>query len=117
MGITELACEVSFDLADLSAPAGPHTLAKMVRGIIGDRLDILVANAGISKAATIEDTTVEDFDALFAVSVRAPYFLVRQLLPAMCTGSGIVFVYLLVARASAGTPSALLQAGARLKRW
>jgi 3-oxoacyl-[acyl-carrier protein] reductase len=34
----------------------------------------VVANAGISKAATIEDITVKDFDKLFAVNVRAPYF-------------------------------------------
>jgi 3-oxoacyl-[acyl-carrier protein] reductase len=75
--------------ADLSAPNGPHELAKQVRGIIGDRLDILVANAGVSKAATIEDTTVADFDQLFAVNVRAPYFLVQQLLPTLSTGSNI----------------------------
>src|SRR6266404_4118263 len=43
--------------ADLAAPDGPHKLAKQVRGIVGDRLDILVANAGISKAAAIEDYT------------------------------------------------------------
>jgi 3-oxoacyl-[acyl-carrier protein] reductase len=43
--------------------------------IVGDRLDSLVANAGISKAATIEDTTVEDFDNLFAVNARAPFQL------------------------------------------
>src|SRR5713226_6059064 len=42
--------------ADLAAPDGPHRLAKQVRAIVGDRLDILVANAGISKAATIEET-------------------------------------------------------------
>jgi hypothetical protein len=48
-----------------------------LRAIIGDRLDILVANAGISKAAAIEDYTVEDFDDLFAVNVRAPFFLVH----------------------------------------
>ena len=59
----------------------PHKLAKQARSIVGDRLDILVANAGVSKAATIEETTVEDFDKLFAVNVRAPYFLVQQLLP------------------------------------
>jgi len=47
--------------ADLRAPDGPHTLATRVRAIVGDRLDILVANAGISKAATIEETTVERF--------------------------------------------------------
>src|ERR1700676_5163216 len=60
---------------------GPGKLAKQARSIIGDRLDILVANAGISKAASIEEITVEDFDKLFAVNVRAPYFLVQQLLP------------------------------------
>jgi NAD(P)-dependent dehydrogenase (short-subunit alcohol dehydrogenase family) len=51
--------------ADLSASDGPHKLAKQVRSIIGDRLDILVANAGVSKAATIEETSVDDFDRLF----------------------------------------------------
>src|SRR6267142_5451371 len=70
--------------SDLSAPDGAHKLAKQVRAVVGDRLDILVANAGTSKSATIEETTVEDFDRLFAVNVRAPFFLVQQLLPIMC---------------------------------
>src|SRR2546426_10477699 len=42
--------------ADLSTPDGAHKLARQVRTLVGDRLDILVANAGISKAATIEET-------------------------------------------------------------
>ena len=91
---------------DLSRPNGAHELAKQVRSIVGDRLDILVANAGISKAASIEELTVEDFDQLFAVNVRAPYFLVQQLLPTMCKGSTIIFTSSLVARAVAGTLSA-----------
>src|ERR1700720_1238593 len=69
--------------ADLAAADGPHKLAKLTRNIVGDRLDILVANAGISKTATIEDTTIEEFDRLFAVTVRAPFFLVQQLLPTL----------------------------------
>ena len=92
--------------SDLSAPNGPHDLAKLVRGIVGDRLDILVANAGIAKAATIEETTVDDFDALFAVNVRAPYFLVQQLLPIMRSGSSIVMLSSLAAHASVGALSA-----------
>ncbi len=92
--------------ADLRAPDGPHQLAERVRAIIGGRLDVLVANAGISKAASIEDTTVEDFDALFAVNVRAPFFLVQQLLPALCKGSSIVLLSSLAAHASVGTLSA-----------
>ena len=92
--------------ADLRQANGPHLLAKRVRAIVGDRLDILVANAGISKAATIEDTTIEEFDDLFAVNVRAPFFLVQQLLPALCKGSNIIFTSSLVARTTAGSLSA-----------
>jgi 3-oxoacyl-[acyl-carrier protein] reductase len=88
---------------DLAAADGPHKLAKRTREIIGDRLDILIANAGVSKAATIEETTVEDFDRLFAVNVRAPFFLVQQLLPILPKGSSIVFVSSLAARAVVGT--------------
>ena len=92
--------------ADLRASDGPHALAERVRAIVGDRLDILVASAGIAKAATIEETTVEDFDALFAVNVRAPYFLLQQLLPVMCKGSSVVLLSSLAAHASVGTLSA-----------
>ena len=89
--------------ADLATSDGPHKLAQQVRSIIGDRLDILVANAGVSKAATIEETSVDDFDRLFAVNVRAPFFLVQQLLPIMHEGSSILFVSSLAAHAVVGT--------------
>jgi 3-oxoacyl-[acyl-carrier protein] reductase len=92
--------------ANLRQADGPHLLAKRVRAIVGDRLDILVANAGVSKSASIEDTKVEDFDNLFAVNVRAPYFLVQQLLPTLCKGSNIIFTSSLAAHASVGTLSA-----------
>lgn len=88
--------------ANLRDADGPHTLAERVRAVIGHRLHILVANAGISKAASIEETTVEDFDDLFAVNVRAPYFLVQQLLPVMCEGSNVILLSSLAAHASVG---------------
>ncbi|MGC1304479.1 MAG: SDR family oxidoreductase, partial [Caulobacteraceae bacterium] len=92
--------------ADMAAPDGPHKLAAEVRRIVGSRLDILVANAGIAKSATIEEHTVEQFDALFAVNVRAPFFLVQQLLPILGEGSSIVLLSSLASRASVGTLSA-----------
>lgn len=92
--------------ADLSDPQGAHKLAAKVREIVGDRLDILVANAGISRAATIEDTTIADFDAQFAVNVRAPFFLVQQLLPILKEGSSVVFTSSLAAHAAVGNLSA-----------
>jgi 3-oxoacyl-[acyl-carrier protein] reductase len=92
--------------ADLSAADGPHQLAREVRRIVGDRLDVLMANAGVAKSATIEELTVEDFDRLFAVNVRAPYFLVQQLLPILGDGSSIVFTSSLAAHAAVGALSA-----------
>lgn len=86
--------------ADLAHPNGPARLAEQVRDQVNGVLDILVSNAGVSKAAKIEDLTVDDFDRLYAVNVRAPYFLVQQLLPLMPTGSNIVFVSSLAARAA-----------------
>ncbi len=92
--------------ADLASPNGPRALAAEVRTIVGDRLDILVSNAGIAKAASIEETSLEDFDNLFAVNVRAPFFLVQQLLPILGSGSSIVMVSSLAAHASVGTLAA-----------
>lgn len=89
--------------ADLSVPEGPHQLAAQVKKIVGDRLDILVANAGVGKAAVIEETTVSDFDRLFAVNVRAPFFLVQQLLPILHEGGSVVLVSSLAAHAVVGT--------------
>jgi 3-oxoacyl-[acyl-carrier protein] reductase len=83
--------------ADLGTPDGALLLAKQVRAIAGDRLHILVLNAGISKAARIADYTVEDFDNLFSTNVRGPFFLVQQLQPVLGDGSNIVVISSLVA--------------------
>ena len=90
--------------ADLGTPDGAALLAKQVRSIVGDRLDVLVLNAGISKSARIADHTVEDFNNLFATNVRGPFFLVQELLPILGEGSNIIVVSSLGARMVVGKP-------------
>jgi 3-oxoacyl-[acyl-carrier protein] reductase len=90
--------------ADLGTPNAAALLAKEVRLIVGDRLDVLVCNAGISKAAPIADYTIEDFDNLFATNVRGPFFLVQQLLPVFGEGSNIIVISSAVARTVVGKP-------------
>jgi len=90
--------------ADLGTRDGATLLAEHVRSIVGERLDVLVSNAGISKAATIQDHTLEDFDILFATNVRSPFFLVQQLLPILGEGSNIIVISSLGARAVLGKP-------------
>jgi len=76
--------------ADIVPAEGPHDLARRTREIIGERLDILVVNARLTKTQAIEDATVAEFDAKLAADVRAPYFLIQQLLPILSRTSSII---------------------------
>jgi len=89
---------------DLGTPEGATLLAKEVSSLVRKQLDVLVLNAGISKAATIKDHTLEDFDNLFATNVRGPFFLVQQLLPILGEGSNIIVISSIGARAVVGKP-------------
>jgi 3-oxoacyl-[acyl-carrier protein] reductase len=90
--------------ADLGTPGGATLLAKEVRSIVGERLDVLVSNAGVSRSATIREHTIEDFDTLFATNVRSPFFLVQQLLPILGEGSNIILISSVAARSVVGKP-------------
>lgn len=54
-------------------------------------IDVLCNCAGLTSRGDIFNTTPETFDALFAVNVRAPFFIAQSALPAMVErGSGII---------------------------
>jgi len=90
--------------ADLGTSGGATSLAKDLRSVVDERLDVLVSNAGVSKSATLKDHTMEDFDNLFATNVRSPFFLVQQLLPILGQGSNIILISSLAARTVVGKP-------------
>ena len=79
-------------------PEGAHRLAEQVKALGLSRLDILVPNAGTAFMKPFEEETIEEFDRVYAVNVRAPFFLVQQLLPLLGDGSRVVFVSSVVAR-------------------
>lgn len=43
-----------------------------------NQFDILINNAGIGTSKTFEETTEDSFDEIFAVNVKAPFFLVQK---------------------------------------
>jgi NAD(P)-dependent dehydrogenase (short-subunit alcohol dehydrogenase family) len=63
-----------FVAADLADPAAAETIA----GACDGRLDGLVNAAGLSTRGTLDDTSVELWDRLFAVNARAPFLLTQQ---------------------------------------
>jgi len=67
-----------FMAADLSDPSQLVDLAGRVGAV-----DVLVNNAGFSWFGPSAELDVGTFDRLFAVNVRAPYFLVAALAPKM----------------------------------
>ena len=45
------------------------------------RLDVLVNNAASVSRGTLEDTTAEQFDAMMAINLRAPFLLIQRAFP------------------------------------
>jgi NAD(P)-dependent dehydrogenase (short-subunit alcohol dehydrogenase family) len=63
-----------FVAADLEDPRAAETIV----GACDGRLDGLVNAAGLSTRGTIDDTSVELWDRLFAINARAPFLLTQQ---------------------------------------
>jgi 3-oxoacyl-[acyl-carrier protein] reductase len=65
------------------------------------RLDILVNNAGMMLLATVDRFTVDDFDRMLAVNVRAPYFAIQAAARHMGRGGRAITIGSVVADRSA----------------
>jgi 3-oxoacyl-[acyl-carrier protein] reductase len=68
--------------ADLGDAEAPERLVAEVEAALGP-IDVLVANAGLSRPGSYEDVDAAAFDATLAVNLRAPYLLARRVLGGM----------------------------------
>ncbi|MDQ1026218.1 3-oxoacyl-[acyl-carrier protein] reductase [Streptomyces umbrinus] len=66
-----------------------------------DGVDILVNNAGIGTTPPIEEIDEETYDQVFAVNVKAPFFIVRHGLERLRDGGRVVNISSGLARAAA----------------
>ena len=81
-----------FVAADLDGTAAAsRALAEQATHVLGGRIDILVNNAGIYPGTTTALTDEATFDRVYAVNVKAPFFLTAAVAPAMAeAGAGAV---------------------------
>lgn len=67
---------------DLAGHATPDRVVDDVEAHLG-HIDVLVANAGLSRPGSYDDIDATAFDETIAVNLRAPYLLARRVLPHM----------------------------------
>ena len=81
-----------FIAADLDGSAqASQALATDATRALGGRIDVLVNNAGIYPAASTPATDEATFDEVYAVNVKAPFFLTAAIAPEMAArGSGSI---------------------------
>lgn len=83
--------QADFVAADLHDATSATTLAREAEQVAGGRIDVLVNNAGGATFVSTAETTEADFDAMYGLNVKAPYFLTAALAPAMAErGDGVV---------------------------
>lgn len=83
--------KADFVATSLKDEATARDLARQAVGLGGGHVDILVNNAGIFPFGPTAAATESDFDSVYAVNVKVPFFLVAELAPAMAArGKGAI---------------------------
>jgi 3-oxoacyl-[acyl-carrier protein] reductase len=92
---TSDAIAVQADCVDRDAP---QKIVSETLKAFGNRIDIIINNAGAGDELLMKDITYEHFDKVFYTNVRFPMFLVQSCLPHLQKGGRIVNLSSVVAR-------------------
>jgi NAD(P)-dependent dehydrogenase (short-subunit alcohol dehydrogenase family) len=83
--------KADFIASDLRNASSAREVAKRAVELGSGHIDILVNNAGIFPFGPTEQTKEEEFDRVYALNVKVPYFLVAELAPLMAKrGNGAI---------------------------
>ncbi|WP_182897338.1 SDR family NAD(P)-dependent oxidoreductase [Microbispora sp. H10830] len=108
-GIRARGGRADFVTADLDGSAeASYALAREATSVLGGGIDILVNNAGIYPGDSTVDTDEKTFDQVYAVNVKAPFFLTAAIAPAMVEAGGGAIINLGSWIARLGVPQGAL---------
>lgn len=83
--------EADFIHSDLRDAGSAQEVAKKAIELGNGQVDILINNAGIYPFGPTHEMTEEQFDRVFSLNVKVPYFLVAELAPLMAKrGKGAI---------------------------
>jgi pteridine reductase len=86
---TRLGTQARTFQADLSAPEEPARLVDEVAGAFG-ALDVVVNSAAVMLRTPIGSVTPAEWDAIFALNLRAPFFVAQAAAPRMAGRGGAI---------------------------
>jgi len=87
--LSELGVTAHAFRANLVEPAAPATLVAAVTEHFG-ALDLLVNSAAVMLRTPIGEVTSEEWDAMFALNLRAPFFLAQASVPSLRRNQGAI---------------------------
>lgn len=91
---------------DVAATTAPSTIVQAaLTGLGASHIDILVNNAGLGGNTALEDITVDEYERLMAVNVRAVLFMTQAVLPHISRGGRVVNLSSVSARGGYATQS------------
>ncbi len=83
--------QADFISSDLRDASSAREVARRAVDLGNGQIDILINNAGIYPFGPTHEASEESFDEVFALNVKAPYFLVAELAPLMAKrGKGAI---------------------------
>jgi NAD(P)-dependent dehydrogenase (short-subunit alcohol dehydrogenase family) len=96
--------KADFISSDLRDAASAREVARKAIELASGHVDILINNAGIYPFGPTHEMTEEQFDRVYSLNVKAPYFLVAELAPLMAKRKKGAIVNLSTMAADYGAP-------------
>ncbi|KAF3767243.1 NAD(P)-binding protein [Cryphonectria parasitica EP155] len=111
--VKEIGADKAYSVqADVGSVDGVDKLVKATVDKFG-KVDVVVPNAGIMWMKTVASASEADFDRMFALNVKGPYFLAQKAVPHMGPGGRIIFVSTGINRATTVMPPYTLYAATK----
>ncbi len=87
--LSDFRSRVEFITCDLARPDQIKQSCRKVLSAEG-KIDVLMNNAGVGSWKSIEEITLEEWDEVININLRAAFLMVKNLLPALGEGSAVV---------------------------
>jgi NAD(P)-dependent dehydrogenase (short-subunit alcohol dehydrogenase family) len=105
--------KADFVQADLRDAASARDLAARATEAGGGHVDLLVNNSGTAVFVPTADTSEDDWDNVFGVNLKGPFFLVGALAPAMAARGGGAIVNVTTMAGQLGIPGMAVYGGSK----